>query len=215
MKIKSSIWPPIFSLSHGKSEYKFILGLLLLTLDFTVQQLPPFPLSQEQSLLAKCTQGLWRARLSSSQFQCYWYRQIFPAAAAAAAAGTDTTAVCGHWCYCSYRCASLPCPNVIRFICHLNIFMALYVTSSRLQILMSLILMIGWPLLLYWCPKHHTCWESMYPSLLASSLGGRLCHPWRLKRWRVLRHEREGVRQIHDKLGDAMYILRMESMENE
>lgn len=46
---------------------------------------------------------------------------------------------CRHWhhsrpldtgCYWSNQCGALPSPNTVRFICHLNIFMAVYVTSS-------------------------------------------------------------------------------------
>lgn len=46
----------LFSLTW-QSEYKFIFGLLLLTLDFTVQQQPPFPLSQEQSFQPSSPRG--------------------------------------------------------------------------------------------------------------------------------------------------------------
>lgn len=47
---------------------------------------------------------------------------------------------CWHWhhsspldtgCYWSNQCGSLPSPNMGRFICHLTVFMPVYVTSSR------------------------------------------------------------------------------------
>lgn len=148
--------------------------------DFAVQKQTLFPPSQDQSLQPSSPRGceeLGSTACSSDATGTTWYSQMLLLLALIPQWPLDTG------CYCNYQCGSLPCLNTAKGICHLTFFMALYVTSSKFKILMSLILMAGWALLMYLYPNYHTSWESKYPSFSTSLVGARLCHLRRFKRW--------------------------------
>lgn len=170
---------PLFPLLHGKREYKLIWGLLILPLDFTVQQQNPFPFWQEQSLQPSSHRG-----------------DEEPGFTACSSNATGTTRYAGHHC-CRYWHHVAPwtldatgATNVVH--CLPPTLADLSAISTSLWLFMSLALAFD-PGLAEPCSCTHVLTTTLgkQVSILWGSLArGRLCCLWRFKRWGVPRHER-------------------------